>query len=338
MEVGELEQRLGPFVRAKTGDPNARVVRVWKMPGHAGFSYGFTVATGAGERSYYLRIPPPNVRWVGTADVLRQATVLRALAGTKVPVAEVVWAGDDLEWFGCPYFVTPLLEGDTLRFGEGGWADSLPPETIRWMARQAMEALAHLHLLDWQEAVPELGPPIPFSEDVTRWDRFLERAAEPELLADAPAVRELLLERQPRETRIGVFHGDFQWSNLFYARDGRLLAVIDWELVNVGATLNDLGWVVTFSDAAAWAHESAAAGGRLPPPDDLVAMYVAAYGSDPGDIAWFRALAAYKFAIITGLNLGLHRRGKRPDPHWEVLKDSMPSLLAYARRLLTEGR
>ena len=334
MDLTELHARLGPFVRAKMGDPHAAVTRVWKMPGHAGFSYGFTVAVEPGLRSFYLRIPPPNVRWVGTADVLRQATVMRALWSTPVPVPEVLWAGDDLEWFGCPYFVTPLLEGDTLRFGEGGWADQLPPETIADMARQAMEALADLHRLDWEERVPELGPPIPFAEDVTRWDRFLERAAEPEMLRDAPRVRALLLERQPKETRIGIFHGDFQWSNLLYSREGRLLAVIDWELVNIGATLNDLGWIVTFSDPEAWAHEGAGGGGRLPPPDQLVRWYVARYGEEPSDIDWFRALAAYKFAIITGLNLGLHRRGKRPDPHWEVIKDSMPSLLAYALRLL----
>ena len=40
-------------------------------------------------------------------------------------------------------------------------------------------------------------------------------------------------------------------------------------------------------------------------------------------MAWFRALAAYKFAIITGFNLALHRRGKRPDPLWERIGQSI---------------
>ncbi len=55
------------------------------------------------------------------------------------------------------------------------------------------------------------------------------------------------------------------------------------------------------------------------------------------DLAWFRALAAYKFAIITGFNLALHRRGKRPDPLWERIGRSIGSLQSRARELLTEG-
>src|SRR5690554_5878206 len=121
MEVDELEQRLVPFAREHLGDPDATVRDVYKMPGHAGFSYGFTVDANGESTSYYMRLPPPNVRLEGTADVLRQVQILRALAGSKVPVAEVVWAGDDPRWFGRPYFVTPKLEGDTMRLAPGEW-------------------------------------------------------------------------------------------------------------------------------------------------------------------------------------------------------------------------
>ena len=40
------------------------------------------------------------------------------------------------------------------------------------------------------------------------------------------------------------------------------------------------------------------------------------------------------FAIITGFNLMLHRRGKRPDPSWEDTKLSIEPLLERARDLL----
>ena len=63
-------------------------------------------------------------------------------------------------------------------------------------------------------------------------------------------------------------------------------------------------------------------------------MYEQAWGASLPDLGWYRALAAYKFAIITGLNLSLHRRGKRPDPQWEVIKLSMTTLTERALELL----
>jgi aminoglycoside phosphotransferase (APT) family kinase protein len=332
MEIEELERRLVPFVRAKAGE-RATVSDVFKMPGHAGFSYGFTVRGTEPERAYYLRLPPPGVRWVGTADVLRQVQALRALDGTRVPHCPVVWAGDDLEWFGRPYFVVPQLSGGVLGLGGGGFAEALPAERRREMAHQAMTALAGIHRVDWARRAPGLGPPIPFDDDVTRWDRFLERAADPEKLALAPKLRERLLAALPAGAPVGIFHGDFQWSNLFYSPQGELLAVIDWELVGVGATLNDVGWIATFNDPPAWTHGGAVSG-LLPGADELVSMYLEAWAEPLPDLRWYRALAAYKFAIITGFNLSLHRRGKRPDPLWEQTALSMPSLCDRALELL----
>ncbi|HVR28974.1 MAG TPA: phosphotransferase family protein [Thermoanaerobaculia bacterium] len=332
MELSELEPKLVVFGRAMYDDPHAEVRGVHKMPGHAGFSYGFTVESRGTTESWYLRLPPPNVRWVGTADVLRQVAVLNALDGTAVPHCSVRWSGDDLRWFGCPYFVVPKLEGRTMAFIDNPWLADLDREA-RWsMGRQAMTALAELHRVDWRQA-PYLGDPIPLDDDVTRWDRFMPKVAEPERLRAAPEVRQLLLARLPAKTHVGIFHGDFQWSNLFYSSEGKLLAVIDWELVGVGATLNDVGWIATFNDAGAWSAERKPST-LMPHADELVAMYVEAWGSPVEHLDWFRALAAYKFAIISGFNLALHRRGKREDPVWETTALSIEPLLERARQLL----
>ena len=335
MEIDELTERLMRFCREMLRDPQATVSNVAKTEGHAGFSYFFEVTSGGQTQRCWLRLPPPGVKIEGTADVLRQACAIKALAGTAVPHAPVLWSGDDPQWFESPYFVTPRLEGDIVRPFVGAWWTELPADTRRWMAEQAMTALAGIHQVeDWRRKTEYLGPPLPLDFDVLRWDRFYEKTAEPELLALFPKVREKLLERMPKEPRLGIYHGDYQWGNLFYGGDGRLLAVIDWELVGIGATLNDLGWILTFSDTRAWAIEGLLATGLLPPPEELQAMYVNAYGSDPGDVAWFQALAAFKFATITGFNLMLHRRGKRDDPTWELVKDSMPTLMAYALECL----
>ena len=333
MDLPELQRRLRPFVRAQYDDPGATVSDVYNMPGHAGFSYGFSATSQDKTESWYLRLPPPNVNWKGTADVLRQVTALNALDSTAVPHCRVKWSGDDLDWFGCPYFVVPKLEGDVFRQEEGAWGRELDQET-RWsMARQVMTALAGAHKVDWESKCRYLGDPVPFDEDVIRWDKFVGRAAEPAMMVHQPALREKLLATIPEDAPVGLFHGDFQWSNVFFSFEGKLLAVIDWELTGVGATLNDVGWMATFNDPPAWSDPGRVSG-LMPGAEELVDMYATAYGDTLPNLNWFRALAAYKFSIITGLNLYLHRSGKRPDPTWEDTGPSAKTLMARALELL----
>ena len=310
-----------------------RVFDVIKMPGHAGFAYGFRVQQGDDVESWFIRLPPPNVNWRGTADVLRQVEVLNALDGTGVPHCPVQWSGDDLDWFGCPYFVVPWLSGDVLRLGPGEWGSRLNGDQLLDLGRQVMRALAGVHRLD-PGRTPYLGDAVPFADDVVRWDRFHERAADPECLKDAPTVRRKLLDNVPERAPVGVLHGDFQIANLFCSeRDASLQAVIDWELTGIGATLNDVGWMATFSDRDAWGGERAERPMFLDP-ETLIEFYSDAQGAPVPDINWFRALAAYKFAIITGFNLSLHRRGKRVDATWEETALSMTPLIDRANELL----
>lgn len=331
MDLPQIKLRLAKFCRTKYQDPKAEIVHVEVMPGHAGFSWGFTVESRDLRESWFIRLPPPNVRWRGTADVLRQVAALNALDGTEIPHCGVKWSGADLKWFGCPFFVTPLLRGDVLRVAKGEWGGRLTQEEILSIGHQAMRALVGIHRVDTAK-LGYLGDPVPLDEDVTRWDTFFERAAERDRLADAPSVRGLLLKKRPEEIQVGLFHGDFQSSNLFCSlSDPKLLAVIDWELTGIGAVLNDLGWICTFSDKEAWAPGHR---GSFLDAKRLEALYVEAWGAPVPDIAWYRALACYKFAIITGFNLSLHRRGKRVDESWEESKRSMTPLIDRAMELL----
>jgi aminoglycoside phosphotransferase (APT) family kinase protein len=263
--------------------------------------------------------------------VLRQVAVLNALDSTDVPHCSVRWSGNDLEWFGCPYFVVPWLQGDVLRLGPEDWGATLTGEQLLAFGRQAMTALAKVHRVDIGQ-VSYLGDPVPFADDVVRWDKFYEKAAEPQRLAAVPEVRQRLLESIPENAPIGIFHGDFQTANLFATPDAQLGAVIDWELTGIGATLNDLGWICTFSDPLAW--DRANPRPHFLTPDTLVSLYAEAYDGELPDINWYRALAAYKFAIISGLNLSLHRRGKRVDETWETTAMSMQPLIERALDLL----
>ena len=52
------------------------------------------------------------------------------------------------------------------------------------------------------------------------------------------------------------------------------------------------------------------------------------------EIDWFRALASYRFGVISLFNLMLHRRGKRHDPMWEEVGASVPQMMERGLELL----
>src|SRR5579862_1868933 len=121
-DLDRVREQLEHFVIAHLG-PGAELRDVRPGGGHAGFTYLFDTSCGGQRASYFLRLPPPGVRWEGTADVLRQVTALRLLDGTRVPHLPVIWSGSDLRWFGRPYFVVPAIEAVMLADPEtiGSW-------------------------------------------------------------------------------------------------------------------------------------------------------------------------------------------------------------------------
>jgi len=112
----EITRQLLALLRAKTGDPTARVSPLVTLPGHAGQSYSFDLEIGANAKRerLVLRLAPEGVRPVGTADVVRQARIMKSLEGTAVPVPRVRWLDDDPAAFGRGYFIVDFVQADKL--------------------------------------------------------------------------------------------------------------------------------------------------------------------------------------------------------------------------------
>ena len=72
----------------------------------------------------------------------------------------------------------------------------------------------------------------------------------------------------------------------------------------------------------------------VPPTEPLIALYEEEVGRKVEHIAWYRAMAGYRFGVITGFNVMLHRKGKRHDPAWESLALSVPALFGRAKEML----
>ena len=330
--IEEITRQATTMVRAKTGDPGARISEVSPLPGHAGFGYSFILertTAGGPSGKLVLRVAPEGVRIAGPADVVRQARIMKSLADTDVPVPPILWYGDEPEFFGRPYFVDGFVDGFKL-------ADiTLPRDEARAYARTGIETLAALHRVPWEPRRDAWGSVTELSEEMKRLDHLLDRdTLDPRVVARAPELREKLRSSLPARPRIGIVHGDFQFANVLF-KTGKVVAVIDWEISMIGPTLLDLGWICFFSDPASFFQGGSASTSPMTA-DEIVDIYSKSAGVpiSMDEVRWFRAFAGYRFGVITCFNVMLHRRGKRDDPHWEEIALSAPTMFSHGLELL----
>ncbi len=333
--IAELGERLEALVRARSGRSDACVVDVTPLPGHSGLTYSFEVHYRSGGQAaaekQVLRLAPPGVPASGPNDVVRLGKIMESMAQRGIPVPPVRWYDDDARWFGTAFCVVGFMPGERLVLGPR----SFGPGEVRGLAPQAIGAMALLHSLEWRELAGVWGAPVSLRAELERLSGLLKRPRlEPEIAVLARRLGEQITARVPQEEDFRCVHGDFQWSNLLFD-SGRLSAVLDWELTHLGQAPVDLGWLMLFSDVESWDGSDLVPQGA-PGPRDLLELYNAHQERPRAfeELCWFRAFAAYRFAVITAFNLMLHRAGKRPDAKWEEIALSMPRLIRRAERLL----
>jgi aminoglycoside phosphotransferase (APT) family kinase protein len=329
MDLTDLQQRLERWASAHY-EGTVAVEGLSPMPGHAGLSFGFRVVReGDVVDDLVTRMPPKGVRRRGNTDVLRQVPLLQALLRCGRPVAPVRWWSDDESWFEVPFFMVDRLPGTTFTPRGSGASDA----EVATVFGQAIDALASIHTLDAATELAGWEEPRALLDEVRYWDPILAKAAESEWIGMGESTRDLLLERLPADPDVGLFHGDFQTGNILFD-DGRLVAVVDWEISGIGAHLLDVGWLFMMNDPESWADGDP--GVTLPSFEDLVERYSTGVGRPVtlSDVAFYRALSGYRFGVISCLNVMLHRTGKRPDALWEGIAPSVPLLFGRAADLL----
>ncbi len=320
--------------------PEAAVESVYPMPGNAGISFGFDVVSpGSAPEPLVIRIPPAGVRRKGNTDVLRQVPLLQALQAGGVPVATVRWWGEDEQWFGVPYLVVERLPGRSLNiFAPDDRFFDLSPPGIAGLFRQAVDALVATHRLDWRSTLANWDTPRSLTDEIGAWEPILTKGDDEAWVAQGLELRDVLLETRPADPDPGVIHGDFYNNNWVVDAEGRLRAVVDWEISAIGPSLLDLGWLCMMYDPESWGPSQRDRISWAPAVADIVTWYEEAAGRPVPDVDWYRALAGFRLAAITSLNVRLQRTGKRPpDPVWDIMAESYPYRVDRARRLAAGG-
>ncbi|MFC5995001.1 phosphotransferase family protein [Pseudonocardia hispaniensis] len=281
----------------------------------AGQSNITSVVTDAEGRQWILRCPPPGAP-AGAHDVHREVRILRALAGTSVPVPVVVAAGADAAGIGGAFCVMERVRGVAL--ADERDAGALSPQERGRLSVETVEVLARIHDLDPDSV--GLG-------NLGRRDGYLDRQIDRTRRnweawgggsAAAGAWRECLRRLTgavPRQQRVVIAHGDYRLSNLL-VEDGGITAVLDWELCTLGDPLADLAWLVddwrSPGDPAITMPSPTRVGG-FASRERLIADYAARTGLDVGGLGYYRAFTHWKAATLLQGVLLRRRSGSLGD-------------------------
>jgi aminoglycoside phosphotransferase (APT) family kinase protein len=308
--------------RERMGRPHLRVISVDSIPeGHSGFTYFVTIDDGAGPRRFVLRLPPPGARIAGPADVVRQGRIMAALHAAGLPVPAIPVLTSDPVVDGRPFVLMEAVDGD--RIEKTGGAEK-PLE----IAGSAVQVLKQIHALPLEQTGIGDEPPLGLGAEMLRWLWLIERAPV-ELTGRAGELGGLLAARVPDERPPTLVHGDFHYGNMLF-RGSAVVAVLDWEIAEIGQPLLDLGCLCIVSHRRRYEGAPNPGGSIDIAVEDLYRLY----GADPEEMRWYLALSLYKYAAIFGYNLMLHRRGKRPDPMYEGLTDTITGMIDEGIALL----
>jgi aminoglycoside phosphotransferase (APT) family kinase protein len=111
----------------------------------------------------------------------------------------------------------------------------------------------------------------------------------------------LLAADMPTSGRTCLVHGDYRLDNCL-VDDGRISAVLDWEMSTLGDPVADLATFVVYHDGLAdLPNPVVESPGRLPdvpPLAELLERYADRSGHAIHDFEWYLAFAWFKLAVI----------------------------------------
>lgn len=321
-----IEEQLETWVQAHV-DNAVSVTDVEPMPGNSGLSFGFAACDRSGGVvcRLVIRLAPPNVRRQGNTDVLRQVPLLAALASAGVPTAKLIWSTADPRWFGTDAIVQELINASHLPMHRSPGATEPVPDPTPYL-EQAADTLAQIHRVVWQEKLSEWDTLRTTESQIEFWGKLLAKQPEPAWGPLGEQLGQRLIDTDPGNHRIGLFHGDYQPHNILYDAAGTLVAVVDWEIAGIGPVGLDVGWLAIMSDPSCWHKERSNLMTAVADPAWILRQYERASGSELEHFDWYRALACFIYGSIAGFNLRLHRTGRRVDPAQELTGPAVPVL------------
>ena len=256
----------------------------------------------AGGREYVLRRPPLGQVLATAHDMGREHRIISALGPTPVPVAPAIAYCDDESVNDAAFYVMGYVDGLVIR--DAASAEKMLTVVQRRTAGESLvDVMADIHAVD-PDAVGlgDLGRKEGYIErQLKRWHRQWEQSKTRELpLVDE--VHDRLLATVPEQGPATIVHGDYRLDNTMLERDGRVKAVLDWEICTLGDPLADVGLLMVYwsepgDDRAALLGAPTSLEG-FPTRAQLLERYADRSGRDVSTVDFYVAFGYWKLACI----------------------------------------
>ena len=303
--------------------------------GHSNLTFGVDDAAG---QTYVLRRPQLGHMLKSAHDMGREHKIISALVDSEVPVAKTLGLCKDVDVNDAPFYIMDFVPGPVLHDIEV--ARSLAESERERLSWHVVDVLAALHSIDPDDVgLGDLGRKEAYlARQLKRWNKQWEASK----THDIPAMEEtsrLLEEQMPEQIGATIVHGDYRLGNMIVG-DGRIQAVLDWELCTLGDPLADVGYLLNSWILPGEAEEDltpTAAGGFVSR-EAMVDRYAAATGRDLAQINYYRAFSHWRLAAI---GQGVYKRylvgamGENRDMDLDAYKESVSVRAEAALALLT---
>jgi aminoglycoside phosphotransferase (APT) family kinase protein len=331
--------------------PHAREIDILSLggPEETGFSsdtllFDFTWTENGARRvePVVVRLEPSGFPVFPSYEIAWQYKLMGGLGRVGVPTPRMLWLEEDTVHLGARFYVMARVEGrippDRPPYHMDGWLLQATPSERAALWRSGVEAMARVHAADWRALGfgfldrPEFGK-TGIDQQLGYYERYLSWA----LGADRHPVCEHAIEwlrtHQPAEEPLRLCWGDARIGNMIF-RDGRCVAVLDWEMATLGNPEQDFAWAF-FLDR----HHSEGVGvPRLegfPSREATLARYEEKSGLKVEHLHYYEVFAAVRFGVIM-MRIGqqLNHYGLIPDESDFEVNNIVTRLLA---KLLENG-
>ncbi|MGA2837326.1 MAG: phosphotransferase family protein [Acidimicrobiales bacterium] len=257
---------------------------------------------GRHRGSLVARMAPPTVGTFADYDLVAQCQAQMAVADVGVPVADPDLE-TDTSWVGAPFIVMPKLEGHIVGAlaHRDRWLAGLEPERRGRIYDDFLSTLARIHRADPVAATAvarrDNGAGLDFWEEYLSWST----GGRP-VPALAAALAWCRKHRPADEPASALLWGDVRLENAVLDDDGKLLAVLDWDMTSVGAPEHDLAWLTSLDLTMHRLFGTRTEG--FPDRERTVSRFEELSGRPVRDLEWYETLAMVRStAVMTRISV-----------------------------------